>query len=112
MVKIEELLEPGETVIKEEAMLTYQWKEGRLYLTDRHLIFVTASLLFSRQKILARIPLRNIREVKKGGWPLHTLKVLADKEYKFGSPYTSYGPDKGWVAAIEQARMHVGEKYG
>ena len=38
MVKIEEFLEPGETVIK-DGWGSYNWEEGKLYLTNKHLFF-------------------------------------------------------------------------
>lgn len=86
MVKIEELLEPGETVVK-DGRGSYNWEEGKLYLTNKHLFFVSGSAGFRKligRPLSPKIPLRSIGKTESGGWPAYTLTVIADKEYKFG----------------------------
>ena len=103
-------MEPGETVIK-EGTASYQWEEGRLYLTNRHLFWRSDSALFREvigsPPLSAEIPLRNIRKVGSRGWPVYILTVLADKEYKFGGTDYFKPNTKEWAAAIEQARQII-----
>lgn len=106
MVKIEELLTPGERVIKKKRGVMVE-KGGRgtgdLYLTNTRLLFINKK----RWALLApiyvgaltakdiQIPLQNITTVKKS-WG--RLKVQADKEYSFSGLRAG-----GWVDAVQQA---------
>ncbi len=109
MVKIEELLEPGETVIK-DGWASYNWEEGKLFLTNRHLLFESGAVIIRKlikRPLSVKIPLRNISRVESGGWPAYTLTVLADREYKFGGTEDFKLNTNEWAAAIEQARQVI-----
>ena len=83
MVKIEELLEPGETILKKE-VASHQWNGGLLCLTNRHLLFSPGVGLVLKRRISVKIPLPSIRQVERSGYPNPTLTIHADKKYGFG----------------------------
>lgn len=109
MPKIEELLTPGERVIKKQSRITVGnmagMPSGNLYLTNRRILFLHSkgwSLLspapgaaLMGKNII--IPLRNIKSVKKS---FGSVKVQADKEYQFTVSVWKAGD---WVEAIQQA---------
>lgn len=112
MVKIEELLIPGETVTKKQGGVTLGrgiGSTGDLVLTNNRLLFVPSRLwalvlpdpktLVGRRDV-TQIPLQNIKSVKKS---FGALKVQADQEYTFTVSVWRTG---GWVDAVEQA-MHA-----
>lgn len=110
MTKIEELLTPGEKVIKTQRRIqmgagAVGMPAGDLYLTNSRLIFlhskgwslvtpVPGAALLGKNIIT---PLRDIKSVKKG---LGSVKVQADKKYEFMVSAWKAG---GWVDAIQQA---------
>ena len=109
MVKIEELLVPGETVIKKQGGVTLgrgMGSTGDLFLTNTRLLFVPSKLwavvlpdpktLVGRRDVI-QIPLQKIKVAKKS---FGALKVQADKEYTF---MVSVWKTGGWVDAVEQA---------
>lgn len=112
MVKIEELLVPGETVIKKQGGVTLgrgMGPSGDLFLTNTRLLFVPSrlwSLVLPDPKTLVgrrdvtQIPLQKIKAAKKS---FGALKVQADKEHTF---MVSVWKTGGWVDAVEQA-MHT-----
>lgn len=115
MTKIEELLKPGENVIKKQGGVTVGkgvagMPSGDLILTNMRLIFlhrkrwallspIPAASLMGKD---IQIPLRNIKTVDKS---LGNLKIKAStpttplKEYQFA---TSVWHASGWVDAIRQ----------
>lgn len=109
MAKIEELLTPGEKVIKKQGRITVGnmagMPSGDLYLTNRRILFLHSkgwsllspapgAALMSKNVI---IPLQDIKSVKKG---FGSLKVQAEKEYEFMVSVWKAG---GWVDAVQQA---------
>lgn len=109
MVKIEELLTLGESVIKKQGRITVGnmagMPSGDLCLTNRRILFLHSkgwSLLSSAPGAALMdkniiIPLQDIKSVKKG---FGSLKVQADKEYEFMVSAWKAG---GWVDAVQQA---------
>lgn len=117
MVKIEELLEPGETVIKDSSATDERSTDstlGRLYLTDSRLIFIPSRLATFGMGNLIKpftIPLNTIREVKSGWWKV-TITTdrktwLGSVKYKFGG-FRGRRADEEWADAIERARKEAG----
>ena len=102
MVIIEGLLEPSENVLK-KGVASHQWKEGLLYLTNRHLLFSTGVGLVLKRRISVKIPLGSIRQVESGGLPNPTITIHADKKYGFGGTEATLNTKK-WLTAIEEAR--------
>ncbi len=119
MVKVEELLEPGETLIKEGgggAFTQVTWVkgltsnvQGRLVLTNRRLFFhpgnfqntdstVLVALRLFKSPDSANIPLPSITKVEKG-WG-EQLNIYTDKKYDFRGMRGA----GDWQKAIEQAR--------
>jgi RNA polymerase subunit RPABC4/transcription elongation factor Spt4 len=119
LVKLEELLEPGETLIKEGgggAFTQVTWVkslanniQGRLVLTDRRLFFVPGNfqntdatmlvaLRLFRSPDSVSIPLGSITKVEKG-WG-EQLGIYTDKKYDFRGMRGA----GDWQKAIEQAR--------
>lgn len=109
MVKIEEILIPGETVTKKQGGVTLGrgiGSTGDLFLTNTRLLFVPSRLwamvlpdpktLVGRRDVI-QIPLQKIKAVKKS---FGALKVQTDKEYTF---MVSVWKTGGWVDAVEQA---------
>ena len=109
MVKIEELLVPGETLIKKQGGITLGrgiGPTGDLFLTNTRLLFVPSRLwalvlpdpktLVGRRDV-TQIPLQKIKAAKKS---FGALKVQADQEYTF---MVSVWKTGGWVDAVEQA---------
>ena len=112
MVKIEELLIPGEAVIKKQGGITLGrgiGPTGDLFLTNSRLLFVPSRLwalvlpdpktLVGRRDV-TQIPLQKIKAARKS---FGALKVQADQEYTF---MVSVWKTGGWVDAVEQA-MHA-----
>jgi hypothetical protein len=115
MVKIEDLLMPGEKIVKVQEKVQIGNMAGTpvgdLYLTDKRLIFVhskswsvlspTAPYLSPAGVLLGKdimIPLQDVKSVSKT--VLGYVKVKADKEYQFA---VSVLRSQGWVDAIMQA---------
>lgn len=100
---IEELLTPGESVIKKQSGVMFGgMPTGDLYLTNRRLIWLHKKrwgLLLPGALVGkdVQIPLQNISMVSKGR--LGTLKIQADKEYSFSVSVWNTG---GWVDAVQQ----------
>ena len=105
MVKIEELLETEEKVIKKQGGVMAGRgiaPTGDLFLTNLRLIFlhkkrwalVPFTGTLTGEDI--QIPLQNIKSIKKS-WG--ALKVLADKEYTFLVSALKTG---GWIESIKQ----------
>lgn len=109
MVKIEELLVPGETVIKKQGGITLGrgiGPTGDLLLTNTRLLFIPSrlwALVLPDPKTLVgkgdvtQIPLQKIKAASKS---FGALKVQADKDYSF---MVSVWHTGGWVDAVEQA---------
>jgi len=91
MVNIEELLMPGERVIKKQRI---DVPTGNLYLTNNRLLFLRLGKLWGRD---IQIPLQNIKKVWKS---FVSLKVQADKEYDF---MVNVQHADGWINAIREA---------
>jgi len=111
MAKIEELLEPGETVIKKNRWMTeYGWgAQGTLWLTNRRLVFTSSrsrrgdeGKLSSEHPDAIPIPLGNIKNVEISR--MGTLEILTDESEKYKFKYV----DRGFSAEIERARKQVG----
>jgi len=119
LVKIEELLQPGETMIKEGGggaftQITYVKSltsntQGRLILTNSRLLFVPGNFQNTDATMLValrlfkspdsvQIPLSSITNIEKG-WG-EQLTVHADKKYDFRGMRGA----GDWLTAIEQAR--------
>lgn len=119
MVKVEELLEQGETLIKEGgggAFSQITWVksltsniQGRLVLTNRRLFFVPGNFQNTDATMLvalrlfkspdsASIPLSSITKIEKG-WG-EQLNIYTDKKYDFRGMRGA----GDWQKAIEQAR--------
>lgn len=119
MVKIEELLESGETLIMESgrgplSQVTYvkspfTHPQGRLFLTNKRLIFIPGNFQYEDATILVarrllrspetvQISLDSITRVEKG-WGEH-INIYADKKYDFRGMKRA----GEWVTAIENAR--------
>lgn len=109
MVKIEELLTPGESVIKKQGGITLGrgiGPTGDLVLTNMRLLFIPSRLwalvipdpktLFGRGDAI-EIALNDIKVTKKS-WG--ALKVQAEKEYEFMVSVWNTG---GWVDALQKA---------
>lgn len=109
MVKTEDLLIPGESVIKKQSGVTLgrgMGTTGDLVLTNSRLLFVPSKLwalvlpdpktLVGRRDV-TQIPLQDITAAKKS---FGALKVQADKEYTF---MVSVWKTGGWVETVEQA---------
>lgn len=107
MVKIEELLVPGEVVIKKQGGVSLGRgisPTGDLFLTNARLLFVPSRLwalvlpdpktLVGRRDV-TQIPLQKI---KSAGKSFGALKVQADQEYTF---MVSVWKTGGWVDAVE-----------
>lgn len=113
MVKIEELLEPGETVIKKNRWMTKygEGAQGTLWLTNRHLIFTTSRWMKGDEGRLSPehpdalpIPLRNIRNAEidrsivSRFYMILTVLTGENEKYKFKNV------EQDFPTAIEQAR--------
>jgi RNA polymerase subunit RPABC4/transcription elongation factor Spt4 len=119
LVKVEELLEQGETLIKEGgggAFTQITWVksltsnvQGRLVLTNRRLFFVPGNFQNTDATMLvalrlfkspdsASIPLGSITKIEKG-WG-EQLNIYTDKKYDFRGMRGA----GDWQKAIEQAR--------
>lgn len=109
MVKIEELLKPGESVIKRQGGVTLGrgiGPTGDLVLTNMRLLFIPSRLwasvipdpktLFGRKDAI-EIALHDIKLTKKS---LGALKVQAEKKYEFMVSVWNTG---GWIDALQQA---------
>lgn len=119
MVKIQELLEPNERLIKESSsgpfsQVTYMKSlvsntQGRLYLTSDRILFLPGNFQNTDATILVvgrlfkspdsvHIPLSSITGVEKG-WG-EKITIHADKKYDF----MGMSGAGEWVTAIERAR--------
>lgn len=115
MVRIEEILTPGERIIKVQEKITLGNKAGTpmgdLYLTDRRLIFLHSKAWSMLSPVgpyispagallgkTVAIQLQDIRSVSKN--VLGYLKVQTDTEYQFN---VSFVRTKEWVETIQQA---------
>ncbi len=116
-MKIEERLEPGETVIKQHSRAhytEYTTTRGDLYLTNRYLRYVGKRGLIRTKPLNIRMPLRDIREVTAKGFPSYQLIIQSDQEYRFGFSKTRPGKYEAdtkepveWTSAIQQARQTI-----
>ncbi len=96
MVGIDELLTPGEVVIKTQGRVMsdiYLDEVGTLFLTNKRLLFLRT---FGGNIII--IDLQNIRSVSKGS--AGSITIQADKEYFFGVTIFQRG---AWIDAINTA---------
>lgn len=104
LAKIEELLESGEVITKKKGGVAVGGTAyGTLYLTNRRLMWIKSGwqifpgeLFLERGKAI-QIPLDAITRVEKG---LATLKVHADREYRFGVTVFAAGD---WRKAVDEA---------
>ncbi len=119
MVKIEELLEPDESVLKKQRGVQAGrgfGSLGTLYLTNKRVIFIPNKLLTAALGIAALptaagagalaslfkkglhiIPLSDIKEVKSS---FGALVIVADKKYTYS---VSMWKTKEWVNAVKEA---------
>jgi uncharacterized paraquat-inducible protein A len=112
MVKIEELMTPGEVVIKKQEGVTMMTGEmgmptGDLFLTNTRLMHIPGSLwalvlpdpkTLLRTRGFIQILLQDIKTVDKS---IGYLKVKADKEYNFA---VSLWQVNDWVDQIQKAK--------
>jgi len=119
LVKFEELLEAGEVLIKESGKAPYNQvtyvvssfthPQGRLFLTNKRLIFVPGNFQYEDSTILVlkrllkspetvQVYLNSITKVEKG-WGEH-INVYADKKYDFRGMKRA----GEWITAIEETR--------
>jgi hypothetical protein len=108
MIKIEELLTPGESVIKKQGGVTLGrgiGPTGDLVLTNMRLLFIPSklwALVIPDPKTLfgggdaIEIALQDIKVTKKS-WG--ALKVQAEKKYEF---MVSVWSTDGWIDALQQ----------
>jgi hypothetical protein len=115
MVKIEEILEPGELVQKDSGTLPVAHDKGvgnqpagKLYLTNKRLIFTPSAIVYfplPAKGDVIQIPLESITSVKKG-WNNITIHTTNEKiKFVFG---VRPGKDE-WVQTINNAitKTHV-----
>jgi uncharacterized paraquat-inducible protein A len=112
MVKIDELMAPGEVVIKKQGGVTVMTGEvgmptGDLFLTNTRLMLIPGSLwalvlpdpeTLLRTRGFIQILLQDIKTVDKS---VGNLKVKADKEYNFA---VSLWQVNDWVDKLQKAR--------
>jgi hypothetical protein len=109
LTNIEEVLMPGENVIKKQSgvMLGGPGPAGDLHLTNRRLIFLNKkrwSLVSFNPlgSLLGKdilLPLENIREIAT---TFNGIKVQADKAYQFA--VGRFGKREEWANAIQQEK--------
>ena len=96
MVGIDELLTPGEVIIKTQRRVMfdiYAGDVGTLFLTNKRLLFLR---MFGGNNII--IYLQNIRSVSKGS--AGSLSIQADRDYSFGVTIFQRG---AWIDAVNTA---------
>ena len=95
MATIEEVLNPGETVLKHQHIDS---PLGNLYLTNQRVIFLRLVRIVGNDHF---IPLASIRSLRKN---LGFLEIQSDTTYSYLVTLFSAG---GWVDAIQQASTQV-----
>ena len=112
MTDLQDVLMPGETVIKTQNGVTVNGPgpTGDLHLTNRRLLFLNkrrwaAISINPLGSLLGKdllLPLDNIRDVAT---TFSGFKVKADKDYEFG--VGRFGKREEWVTAIQQEQQRL-----